>query len=401
MKILFNSHREFLKNLGSGYVGAQHFTNMFAMYWDKTKHSYIAFVFERPKDKKLGISYKTFKRGKHQWIVVKLWIPTAEILKIHSGKESKDVRKVLDKLASIINAQKPDLFFMNGFSALAYLLFIAAHRAGIPIVATHHGLWIKETEAVQRVKKIFSKNDLEFRRKVESDLARYSKKNIFLTPLSQREYSKRLLKVPKSQVEYIALPYNPVFVSKVKAKPFTKDKKVIKIGIVARWDAVKNFPAYIVIAKEARKQGLAWEFYAVTNPVPNSWLDAHLKSFKEYIIQVNPMPPEKLKKFYQEMDLIVVPSYFETFCGVVIEALLQGRPVMVSPTVGTGDMLKQFGLNAWITQFNNPKTVIGKIKKIAKTSPPKKLINHIISHNHPDAIFKQYESLFKKVISKK
>jgi hypothetical protein len=81
-----------------------------------------------------------------------------------------------------------------------------------------------------------------------------------------------------------------------------------------------------------------------------------------------------------------------------MEALLQNKPVLLSPTVGWGDTLKNYKLNDWIMPFGDSKKVITRIKKISVQTPPKRLLNDIIKYNHPDYVFKQYEKVFKEVL---
>lgn len=56
------------------------------------------------------------------------------------------------------------------------------------------------------------------------------------------------------------------------------------------------------------------------------------------------MVPQELREFYRTLDIVVVSSHFETFCGVVMEAIFQGKPVLISPGVGRVDIFEECGL---------------------------------------------------------
>lgn len=59
------------------------------------------------------------------------------------------------------------------------------------------------------------------------------------------------------------------------------------------------------------------------------------------------------------MDILIVPSlWHETFGFVVLEALLQGTPCLVSDLVGSKDLLPP----EWI--FDNDKELADKIKEL-------------------------------------
>lgn len=68
-----------------------------------------------------------------------------------------------------------------------------------------------------------------------------------------------------------------------------------------------------------------------------------------------------LQQAYRDMDVLVVPSlWHETFGFVVLEALLQGTPCIVSDTVGAKDLIP---LEA---RCKNDEEIIGRIEKLKK-----------------------------------
>ncbi|KEK16933.1 glycosyl transferase family 1 [Limosilactobacillus reuteri] len=68
-----------------------------------------------------------------------------------------------------------------------------------------------------------------------------------------------------------------------------------------------------------------------------------------------------LQQAYRDMDVLVVPSlWHETFGFVVLEALLQGTPCIVSDTVGAKDIIP---LEA---RCKNDKEIIGRIEKLKR-----------------------------------
>lgn len=68
-----------------------------------------------------------------------------------------------------------------------------------------------------------------------------------------------------------------------------------------------------------------------------------------------------LQQAYRDMDVLVVPSlWHETFGFVVLEALLQGTPCIVSDTVGAKDLIP---LEA---RCKNDEEIIGRIEKLKR-----------------------------------
>ena len=68
------------------------------------------------------------------------------------------------------------------------------------------------------------------------------------------------------------------------------------------------------------------------------------------------MPSLELNKEYKKLDVLIVPSlWHETFGYVVLEALLNGTPCLVSSNVGAGDLLP----DSWV--FKNKSELKNKL----------------------------------------
>jgi glycosyltransferase involved in cell wall biosynthesis len=392
MRILFNCPAELIEAKNKKYSGGiPHFTEMFIQNARKSKHEYIALVFERGSKDVNKFKYRIVKKDNITWVIVNLWIHTLEIVALEDGTATEATKKTMSKLSELVMAQKPDLFFMNGLVALHYLVFLYAHKHRVPIVTIHHGLWFKELE---EVKKFINKKSIRMRREIEANLAKYSAVNIFLSDSSLREYESALVKVPKKQVRILPSPYNEIF-NNLKY-PENKNKEPIKIGMVARWDKIKNHEAILELAKESKKRGLPWKFYTITQMAKSYPPYDALRD--EYIKHIEVLPvtdPVGLKKFYQSMNIIVMPSRFETFSGVTMEALLQNKPVLISPAIPWAKIYKKHKLSKWIIDFKDPGKVIKLIQQNTNSTPPPKLLKYIVKTFNPKQVFKQYLKIFE------
>ncbi len=65
------------------------------------------------------------------------------------------------------------------------------------------------------------------------------------------------------------------------------------------------------------------------------------------------IPQKRLPLFYSAADLCVVPSYYESFCLVILESMACGTPV-VSTNVGVAAGLIQQGKNGYLVADNEP-----------------------------------------------
>lgn len=386
MNILFNSHPGFFTQKNKVYTGTQHFTDSFIQHLKNTKHSFTGLVFERKKQIENQFKYRVVKHEKNSWIVVNSWVKSANII-----NNKPQARFVIENLKAAISKAKPDLFFLNGFSALASLILTAAHELDIPIVTTHHGIWYKEYSVLHQV----LRREYKARIALERKITQFSAKEIFISKLSLREYEKHICKVPQTKRLIIPIPYKPVFANtKI---PLPNSKQPLKILLVGRWDGVKNHEAYLKLAKEAKRQKLNWQFYSVTDITDWPHYKHIANDYKKNIAVFPSMLPKQLKKIYQKINIVVVPSYFETFSGVVMESLMQNRPALISKNVGWVDDYKTLGLSRWIVDFNNPKIIIAKIKVETKRSVPIKIIKQITKNNHPTRIFNKYVKVFESI----
>ena len=77
------------------------------------------------------------------------------------------------------------------------------------------------------------------------------------------------------------------------------------------------------------------------------------------------MAHEKLASYYSQCDAVVMPSRWEAFGLVAIEAMKYGKPVIVSDKGALPEIVKD-GQNGLVFDFNNPKSlqsVLGKLSK--------------------------------------
>jgi glycosyltransferase involved in cell wall biosynthesis len=396
LTILVPCLQDFFSASGKAFTGAQHFTSNFFDYFDHTEHTVIG-VALGPRPATKSVTCTTLDRRGKPWLEVQVFAPTADILRYANGYPDPQLDKIVDKLAAAFRRLKPDVFCTNGFSAVYYLFFAAAKKAGLPIVTIHHGIWTMEAKANDTIRR----SNLKLRQNTEKQLIRGSAVNIFLTQLSYRLFARQVGRVPRRQRRFITLPYNPIFAtSKKSVSPAanTASRKHIRVGLIGRWDPVKNHAAYLALAKTAQQQNLPWKFLAATTPTPA--LEALQPIYEDYLQHIETfghMDPATLKKFYQKLDIIVVPSHLETFCGVVMEAVLQHKPVLIAPKVGWVDTFKAYGLRSWVISFRNPRRVLRRMHALLDEQPPADLVEAIRRQNHPQAVFAEYEKIFTEV----
>lgn len=171
-------------------------------------------------------------------------------------------------------------------------------------------------------------------------LEMYQKVDFFHFNSSVSEkYVKKFIPTAKGQV----IPITHSGLSDNRNKSEYVPNTPVRLGYVGPYDQKKGFFLYTQILQELeRKEDFQAEFYGdvVERPV---FADKHF-------VNRGVVPSEKLTAAYRSFDVLVVPSlWHETFGFVVLEALLQGTPCLVSKNVGSQDLVP----NEWVFADEN------------------------------------------------
>lgn len=147
----------------------------------------------------------------------------------------------------------------------------------------------------------------------------------------------------------------------------------LRFGYIGPYDKKKGFYEYTKILKKLEKEyKFQADFYGdiVNRDV-----------FKDdRFVNHGVLSSKELKQELSKLDILIVPSlWHETFGYVVLEALLEGVPCLVSTNVGAKDLLPK----NWIFESNNDLEFL--LKKILKNPliNIKKMNKHIINIDIP------------------
>lgn len=280
-------------------------------------------------------------------------INAIDILPRHSWEKTAiGLRKKWDVLVEAtkeaLRQEAPDIVLVNGTYFAPWILGRAAEELGIPIVLRYAGVLKREAAH----KSFFIRQRLL---RHEQWIAASAHTIIFPSTLCKEVVEKEVLN--RKITNGVIIP-NPV------AKP-TKigrnPRARYVIAAIGRWTRIKNFQAFTKLHEELRAEHWPHRALMVT-----SFIDPKF-GIPETIEQIKPMGQEELQKFYQKIDLLIVPSVFETFCNVAAEAIVYGTSVLVSEQVGFSEILKKSGVGRMaIKSFDNPKLVAEAVKQVKK-----------------------------------
>ena len=74
---------------------------------------------------------------------------------------------------------------------------------------------------------------------------------------------------------------------------------------------------------------------------------------------------DELPNYFNEMRLLVLPSYTEGLPGIVLEAMACGTPVLVTPVGGVPDLIRDGG-TGFIMEDNSPESIAKNVIRALK-----------------------------------
>jgi glycosyltransferase involved in cell wall biosynthesis len=89
-----------------------------------------------------------------------------------------------------------------------------------------------------------------------------------------------------------------------------------------------------------------------------------LKKYDHYILH-QPLQQYDLFRRYQEFDALVLPSIFEGFGLVIVEAMAAGLPVITTPNTIGPEMI-QHGENGFIVPIRDVSSIVGAVKELIR-----------------------------------
>ncbi len=231
--------------------------------------------------------------------------------------------KLLRSLHKMV--QKSDVIHVH--FARDLIPFLAAFLAILnkkPFISQTHGMIIPDGRTITRlIDLIFTKY-----------LIGQSRTNLVLTQKELALTHKLFKSVPS-----MILP-NGIFVdmSLELKKDFTN-----KIVFCSRLHKRKGLDKFIQIAQEYKKTQLSFEIYGPDEGELH-FIETEIKNrnLEETVQYKGSLPAESVQKILLDADLLVLPSQNEPFPMVILEAIAVGTSVLIMPSCGLADSLRNY-----------------------------------------------------------
>ncbi len=251
-----------------------------------------------------------------------------------------------------------DIVLIGGTYYVPWCLLQAAKRQQKPVVLLYAGILSMEIkhlpEHIQKILKIMELDfyDPSIKYIFPSSLTKSTVESIF-----QREFSNSSIIHNGVPAEFLALNGIP--------------QKSVPISFVGRNTSVKNPELLLGLSQALARINSSHRINMVTKSDPNNKLIQELMAAGVKIL--SPMNVRELAKFYQATNVLISPSFFETYGNVPIEAVSTGTPALISPSMGVTEVFTNFGIQDYITEFTDLYVIAQRldemIRKNSKVSP--------------------------------
>jgi len=248
-----------------------------------------------------------------------------------------------------------------------------------------HTPWIMTFHTLGLMKQLVNRSpvsdDPKERVPIESILAQQATK-IITTSENDRAYVSALYNVPSNHIQTIPpgvdtslfLPKNTIVAKRAVGADFNHHI-VLAVG---RIDPVKGFDVLLYAIKI-----LFTKYPALSNTVcvwivggdvgenSSMWSSELRKltllqqslSLTTTVRFIPPQPQEKLVDYYNAADVVVMPSHYESFGMVALEAFACDTPVITTDVMGISLMVKEFP-KGHVVSANNPVALATKIERV-------------------------------------
>lgn len=377
--LIISDHADPLAKIGSKEAGGQ---NVYIYYLGK----HLAL-----KGVKVDVFTRWDQRNKKQIVNVS---PGFRVIRVKAGPKDFLPRDkflhVLDEFTNNIlkfvklQPEGYDLIHSNyWFSGLAGIRL--AHELALPQVHVYHSIGEVRFRALKKFK-LQKKDFYYFQRRVESEkLIAQSVKGIIATSPSEKRIVVKLFKVDPKKV--------PVITIGVDRKVFYPNHSAYarkKLGL----SETKKLLIYAGRIEWRKGIGtLLFSFKKILDTYPDSKLyiigGARTVKFRsleqaelnrqagliaelgigDKVKYTGPKTHKKLRLYYAAADVCVVPSYYEPFGIVPLEAMACGTPVVASKTGGLTYSVKN-GKTGFLAKPRNQQNLAEKILQVLKLGKP-------------------------------
>ncbi|MCD9024058.1 glycosyltransferase family 4 protein [Cohnella silvisoli] len=292
--------------------------------------------------------------------------------------------KAMRSIQKTVNEINPDIVHVHGTFAGVFLrtLFFFKRKRPVVIYCSHGWAFLMDTVPWKR--KLFAL--------VEKVL---SLRTDFIINISNHEYEMAMnygLSSKKSVVVYNGVSDAP----SSDHLPFAVKKEKINLLYVGRFDRQKGFDLLLEVFNEHMFADVT--LYLVGDTV----LKQYEFKFPDNAVKIGWVDNSEIDRYMKSCDAVIVPSRWEGFGIVAIEALRNKKPVIASNRGALPEII-QHGVNGYIFDFDNKEELVSVVRSLnkSKLAAMGEIGERIFYEKfHSDKMNKQIERLYEAAVNK-
>lgn len=267
-------------------------------------------------------------------------------------------KKIMARIHQILNEFSPDVMNVHGwFENFCFYQTRALEKRKIPLCITIHGLLEQKHYHTQSCLKLWS---------MASAINTVS--HALIEPLSQQGFHHQSLQVI----------YNGLTTPTIATKPFDPNQQTLVM--IGRLSEEKCFDIAFYAIKELTKKYPKIKLILVGGGIQFNYLFELKNSLQldQHIEMTDFVRPDQVQHYIDQASVVLIPSYYESFSLVALQAAMRARVVVASQVYGltevvehnkTGLLVKAKNPTAFANAidylFSNPEKII-KMGKAAK-----------------------------------
>jgi L-malate glycosyltransferase len=269
---------------------------------------------------------------------------------------NRKINKILSDIENKIDFKKIDLVHAHSLFSMGGIALKLKKEKNIDYIVT-----VQNTDVNLFFKYMFHI------RKIGINVMKEAKKIVFNSPAYKEFVINKY--IPNQLKEYInqksiIIPFgiNPYWLQNKFNKPKLKIIKKINLIYIGEFTKNKNVHISIKVARRLKKLGYEVKFIIVGGNGEYEYKIRNLAKKNKDIIDIYECieEREKLLNMYQKSDIFIMPSRYETFGLVYIEAMSQGLPIIYTKGEGIDGYFK----DGTIGYSVNPQDINDIIEKI-------------------------------------
>jgi glycosyltransferase involved in cell wall biosynthesis len=289
-----------------------------------------------------------------------------------------------------IRLARPDILHAHW----TYEFAMACLETNLPVVITTHD------NAFQQLR--FSKDLYRLGRLyIQIKVIRKAR---FLT--AESPYAAKSLQwLARTQIEVIP---NPVDVPQVALYPSEQSFGSLRIATMLNgWGTRKNpkaaIKAFALVRREFPNAQMSMYGYDFEQGGP-AWKWASSRRLSENIQFCGFLPPDKLQRELRQTSILLHPSLEESFGMVLIEAMVNGIPVVAGIKSGAVPWVLDEGKAGFLTDVRDPKKIVQTVltciqQREVREERRKNARCRVLKLFSPGCVAEQYESMYEKALT--